>query len=184
MTPQDDRNPLGLPGRPLRLLSVALLCMMAAGCGPGDPMESKIEANDELSLSMWRSKVERDLTVQQVHDFDQATQEIRFHIMADGTASGSDAVAEAMRKAINGQTLRHVLQQGLGWEVQRAEAERSSLEAGMKANAQMRTRPGDTDSANYLSDLHERQATRLAAATEEVRHARERLAAAAPTPSP
>jgi hypothetical protein len=144
-------------------------------------MESKIDASDELSLSMWRTRAERDLTPQQVSDFDKATQEISLHIMAGGTASGSEAVAEAVRKEINGQTLRHVLQEGLGWEYQRAEAERSALEAGMKANAQMRTRPGDTDSATYLSDLRERQAARLKAATDEVNHARERLVAAGGT---
>ena len=97
---------------------------MVAGCAPSDPLESKIDANDELSLSMWRSKAERDLTPQQVLDFDKATQEIRFHIMSTGAASGSEAVAEAMRKEINNQTVRHVLQEGLGWDLERSEAER------------------------------------------------------------
>jgi hypothetical protein len=81
-----------------------------------------------------------------------------------------------------------VLQQGLGWELERAEAERSTLEAGMRTNAQMRTRPDDTASQDYLTDLRSRQVARLKAATDEVNHDRESLAATGaavpPAPSP
>jgi hypothetical protein len=182
MTPENDTRPA--PGR-ARILLLALACAALAGCAPGDPLDGKVEANDDLALSMWRSQAERDLSPQQVLDFDRSVQEIKFKIMATGAASGSDAVAGEMRRTIDGQSVRHVLQVGLGYELVRAEAERSALEAGMKQNALMTTRPGDTDSANYLADLKQRQTARLRAATDEVAHARERLAAAggaAPSP--
>lgn len=189
MNPDHGRQPAFAPpiwGRALpRILSVVLACAALAGCGPSDPLEGKVQANDDLALSMWRSQAERDLNPQQVLDFDRSVQEIKFKIMATGAASGSEAVATAMRGTIDGQTVRHVLQLGLGFELERAEAERSTLEAGMKQNALMTTRPGDNDSANYLIDLKQRQTARLRAATEEVAHARERLAAAggaAPSP--
>jgi hypothetical protein len=95
-----------------------------------------------------------------------------------------------MRQMINGLTVRQLLQRGLGWELDRAEAERSALETGMRQNALMTTRPGDTDSSEYLIALKERQTARLRAATDEVNRARERLAAAggvvpaAPSPAP
>jgi hypothetical protein len=193
MTPRDDRKRAGarpgFPGGLFRLLCVALACA-ASGCGPSDPLEGKVDASNELSYSMWRSRVERDLTPQQVIDLDRSVQEIKFHIMAGGTASGSEAVEDAARQMMDGQTVRHVLQQGLGWELDRAEAERSTLETGMKQNALMTTRPGDVDSADYLVALKERQTVRLKAATDEVNHARERLAAAggaaggSPSPAP
>lgn len=186
MTPRDERD-FGLP-RALLWLSCAVLACVLAGCGPSDPLEMKVSANDELALSMWKGEASRDLSPGQLADFDLATQEMRFHIMASGAATGSAAVEAAMLQMINGQTVRHVLQQGLGWNLERAEAERSTLEAGMRTNAQMRTRPGDTDSANYLVDLRERQVKRLKAATDEVNHARESLAATGasvpPAPSP
>jgi hypothetical protein len=186
MLPPDDRNP-GVPRAFLWLACAALACAVA-GCGPSDPLEAKVAANDDLGLSMWEGEASRDLTLGQMADFKLALQEIRFHIMATGAASGSKPVEDAMLQMINGQTVRHVLQEGLGWGLDRAEAERSTLEAGMKTNAQMRTRPGDTDSANYLSDLRERQVKRLSAATDEVNHARESLAATGmkvpPAPSP
>ena len=48
----------------------------------------------------------------------------------------------------------------------------------------MTTRPGDTASANYLSDLRDRQTERLRAATEEVARIRGRLAASGLPPHP
>jgi hypothetical protein len=186
MKPQVARNS-GAPRALFTLLCVALACA-AAGCGPSDPLENRVVAGSALSLAMWRSDAQRELSAQQLADFDRATQEIRFHVMADGTATGGAAVQDAMLQMIDRQTVRHVLQQGLGWELDRAEAERSTLEAGMKTNALMRTRPGDTDSSNYLSDLRERQVARLKAATDEVNRTRESLAATGmavpPAPSP
>jgi hypothetical protein len=184
MRPRNDSR------RAARILAVALLCAAAAGCGPSDPLEGKVDAADGLAFSMWRSGAEHDLTPQQVIDLDRSVQEIKFHIMAGGAASGGDAVDAAMRQMINGLTIRQLLQKGLGWELERAEAERSALETGMKQNALMTTRPGDTESADYLVALKERQTARLKAATDEVNQARERLAAAggtipaAPSPVP
>jgi hypothetical protein len=158
---------------------------LATGCGPSDPLDAKVSATDSLSLAMARSEAEHHLAPEQLADFDKAIEEIKLHIMGEGTAHGGDAVMEAMLEKVNGQTLRSVIQMGLGWELSRAEFERSTLEKSMATNALMRTRPGDTDSATYLSDLRERQAVRLGAATEEVNHVRKRLAASAlPPPSP
>jgi len=48
----------------------------------------------------------------------------------------------------------------------------------------MTTKPGDSDSANYLSDLRERQTNRLEAATEEVNRTRARITAETPLKGP
>jgi len=185
MRPRNDRRTATA-----RIFAAALACLALAGCGPSDPLDGRVDAADGLAFSMWRSNVERDLTPQQVVDLDRSVQEIKFHVMAAGAASGSDAVEAAMRQMINGLTVRQLLQRGLGWELDRAEAERSALETGMMQNALMTTRPGDTDSSEYLIALKERQTARLRAATDEVNRARERLAAAggvvpaAPSPAP
>jgi hypothetical protein len=183
MRPRNDRRPAAV-----RILLCALACLAAAGCGPKDPLDAKVDAGDGLAFSMWRSGAEHDLAPQQVIDLDRSVQEIKFHIMAAGAASGGDAVDAAMRQIVNGLTVRQLLQKGLGWELDRAEAERNALETGMRQNALMTTRPGDTDSAEYLVALKERQTARLRAATDEVNHVRERLAAAGgvvpPAPSP
>lgn len=161
-----------------RILGAALFCLAAAACGPRDPLDGKVDAGDAVSFSMWKSRAGGGLSALQQADMDQAVQEIRFHVMAEGKVTGRDAVEGATLQAMDERTVRYVLQLGLGWELQRAEAERSAIQAAMGANALLRTRPGDRESAAYLSDLHERQVIRLRAATEEVRRTRERLSAA------
>ncbi len=159
-------------------LAVLVAGLGFSACGPSDPLEGKVDAVDYVTFSMWRSGVAGRLTAQQLADLDEAVQEIRFHVMAEGRVSGSAAVEEEALHVIEGKTVRHVLRQGLGWELRRASAEKAALEVSMNQNALMRTRPGDTASATYLSDLSDRQAARLKAAAEQVNHARERLAAA------
>ncbi|HEY4990385.1 MAG TPA: hypothetical protein VII09_11285 [Opitutaceae bacterium] len=171
------------------ILVVSAVLALAPGCGPSVPLDTRVTATDSLSLSLARAEAQQALTPQQMEDFDKAIQEIKLHIMAAGTAHGSEAVSEALYQSINGHTLRSIIQMGLESEYTRAEFERSTLEKSMATNALMRTRPGDTDSAAYLSDLRERQTARLKAATEEVRHVRERLAASGdpvdpPSPTP
>jgi hypothetical protein len=163
-------------GRWLLAVSAAL-CLAAAGCGPSDPLEKKVNAADNLSFTIWETKVEEVLAPEQAADMKQALQEYRFHIMAEGSVHGSEAIGDALMQMIDGKTLRQVLLQGLGWGLDRSEAERAQLEDSLKKNALMTTRPGDTASANYLADLRDRQVTRLAAAAEEVRKTRERIAA-------
>jgi hypothetical protein len=168
--------------RPKRLSTpakamVACACLLLlAGCG-GNPLDHKVDSGDQVAFSMWESKVEANLTPEQVTDLKAALQEYKFHIMADGSAHGGEAIEAALMESINGKTVREVILQGLGWGLDRAEAERALLEDSLKKNAQMTTKPGDTASSNYLSDLHGRQVARLDAAAEEVKKTRERIAA-------
>jgi hypothetical protein len=169
---------------PLALASCCTLVLGLSACSGGDPLEKKVDSGDQLAFSMWESKVESTLTPEQTEDLKAALQEGRFHIMAAGTAQGSDGIEAALMDSINGKTLRQVILQGLGWKLDRAEEERARLDDSLKKNAQMTTRPGDVDSAHYLQDLHERQVNRLAAATEEVKKTRERIAAETPSAAP
>jgi hypothetical protein len=153
------------------------LCLWSSGCSHTDPLDKKVESGDFVSFSIWESKAESNLLPEQVADLKQALQEYRFHIMAAGTAHGGEAIEADLLQEIDGKTLRAVILTGLGWGLDRSDAERAQLDDSLKKNAQMTTRAGDTASANYLSDLHERQVNRLAAATEEVRKTRERITA-------
>ena len=160
-----------------RVLAIALVLLALAGCGPRDPLESTVDGGDPLSFSMWRSHAADRLSPDQLGDFDHAVQAIRIRVMSVGQTSGSEGIDLAMLRIVDGKTVREVLRTGLGWELELAEAERLTLEDSLRKNALMRTRPGDTASANYLSDLHDRQAARLGAATLEVARIRGRLAA-------
>ena len=156
-----DRNGLRLG----RWFAAMAAVIALAGCGPSDPLERKVIADNSRSpFGCGEGRRPRDLAPARLADFEQAVQEFRFHIMAEGSVHGSDAVEDATLLLIDRQTVRHVMQQGLGWELERAEAERAQLEDSLKKNALMTTRLGDTASANYLADLRDRQVTDLAPA--------------------
>jgi hypothetical protein len=172
-----------LPGAAAKAAFASACLLLLSGCGGGDPLDRKVDSGNQIEFSMWETKVESDLTPDQVNDLKAALQEYRFHIMADGTAHGSEAIEAALMDTINGKTLRQVILQGLGWEFDRAEAERATLEDSLKKNAQMTTKPGDTASANYLSDLRDRQIGRRDKAAEEVDKTRRRIAAETAAPA-
>jgi hypothetical protein len=172
------------PEVPSRLIvACSLLGLVLAGCGGANPLDKKINSADQVSFSMWESKIESDLTPEQVADLKAALQEGRFHIMVAGQVHGSEAIESALMDTINGRQLREVIIQGLGWQLDRADAERATLEDSLKKNALMTTKPGDIESKQYLEDLHDRQVTRLAAATEDVRKVKERIAAETAVPA-
>lgn len=159
----------------LGFLFIAVLGI--SGCGPGDPLGDTVKAEDPLSFSMWRSHAAAGMSPEQIADFDEAVQAIRIRIMSVGNTTGSEWIEAETLKFVNGKTVREVLGTGLSWKLELTVAEREVLEDSLRKNALMRTRPGDTESARYLADLHDRQASRLEAAMREEAQIRSRLAA-------
>jgi hypothetical protein len=183
--------PSGIPPGPwrsaLRLGPAAALVIFVAGCSKGDPLDSPVKAPDETTFNMWRADENGALPPEQLGDIDKAVQEIRFQVIAEGKASGSEAVEAATLQEIDGMTVRKVLQRGLGLELTRAEAERSMLEESLKVNEQIRTRDIYTKTADdltKLTDQRDRQLPRLQAATEEVERTKRKIAALTPTAAP
>lgn len=166
------------PG-PAALLVLAGLLAFGAGpaCRRGDPLDDRIAAADGLDFAMWRSGAVGRLSPAQAADVDEAVQQLRYKVMAGGAASGSRAVEDAVFAQMDGLSVRAVLREGLGWEFGQASEEQEAIEASMRQNELLRTKPGDTASENTLVDLHDRQAARLEAARAKVLHARARLAA-------
>src|SRR5580698_10297562 len=139
---------------------VVAACFAAQGCGPSDPLEMTVDADSLVGFAMWRNKAADRLDPAQMAEFDEAVREIRYKAMTVGTASGTEAVEEAAREVINGRTARDVMEMGLEWELSRLEAERWELGTASSGNAHARTKPGDTDSANYLQEIVQRQDAR------------------------
>lgn len=145
----------------IRALAFVLPLLACSGCGPGDPLEGKVDASTPIALSMWKASALARLPVEQQGDFDEAFQEIKFEIMGTGQAQGSEAIeAEAMGK-VDGQTIRAVLGSGLGRKLWRLEAERAHRIKSVRYNEGIQTRPDDTRSQRYLAELHERQVLEL-----------------------
>ena len=155
------------------------LCLLLVGCGSSNPLDARITANDALGFSLWRAQHDSSLSPDQREMLDKALQEMRFHIMSAEETSGAEFIQATLMEEVDGRTVREVIQMGLGWELSRAKDEWTALKTGMERNARFRTKPGDTDSVDYLALLRERQATRLKAAADEIELTQSRLLAVA-----
>ncbi len=174
--------------RPFRTQSVAggkralflsaAACLALCGCGPSDPLEMKVESMTQLDLDIWKSNASSRLSNEQLADFNESYQDIKFQIMAQGEASGGSSVEAAALEKINAQTVRAVLKMGLSWELRRIEAEEAQRMRAMESNARLATRPDDTESQRYLANLHDRQMVQVRAAALEIARVNGRLAAA------
>jgi hypothetical protein len=151
------------------------MALVLSACGPRDSLDLKVTAETPLSVSMWRGRVGDKLTPEQWRDFDDALQQVRYDIMQQREATGSNGIDEAMRSKIDGRTIRFVLQLGLGAKLMRLEAEDDVLNEKLAYNRSLRTRPGDDDSAQHLGEVLRSLQRRSEAVKAELADTREKL---------
>jgi hypothetical protein len=148
-----------------------------SACGPSDPLDLRVESTTQLDLDIWRSNSLNRLSPEQLADFNEAYQQIKFQLMADGKARGAVAVESAALKLIDGLTVREVLETGFDSELARDEAEFTLRSKAIEGNRQLRTRPGDIESQRYLADLDERQRRELQEEERDIARIKTRLTA-------
>jgi len=90
----------------------------------------------------------RRQTPQERQELDDMIQELKFSIMLNGTATGSEAIDEAVREEIDGTTLREVLQKG-----HQEKRERLLVEKARLKPASMRTSDCGRDQGQSLGLL-------------------------------
>ena len=159
----------------LRVLTWLTVSAALCGCHPANPLDQKIMASSPIDLVWWRADASGRLDREQWRDLDEAIQEIKFRIMIDHTASGSDAVDQAMRERINGRTVREVLTTGYRSRLDRLNIERAESINVITTNARLVTRPGDTASADYLRKRRKAESDALAVTLEKIRQAETKL---------
>jgi hypothetical protein len=156
---------LPVSSRRPRVWLLALLLPLAlvgfASCQRSDPLEIKVQPDPTAGLNPWRLRVGTELSPDQWRDFDDAIREIKLQIMATGEATGSVGVEQAFQLKLRDQTVREVLRTGFDARLRRLEAERHGLTQAIEQNSRLETRPGDTESADYLTLVRSRQATHL-----------------------
>jgi hypothetical protein len=142
-----------------RKLALLALTFALAGCDRTPPLGLAVRADSPLALSLWRSKVQNDLTLDQWTDFDTALQEIRYGIMSDGEATGSAAVEQVLQTRIDGFTVRDVMWMGFELKLQRLAIEGDKLDAAIRYNAAQH--PVNSTEADRLAVIHDAQVARL-----------------------
>ena len=145
------------------------------GCRPVDLLDEKVSARTSFNFVMWKADMARRQTPQERQELDDMIQELKFSVMLNGTATGSEAIDEAVREEIDGTTLREMLQKGHQEKRERLLVERARLKACIDANVRLRTRPGDKASVSYLDHVREQQMARLEAIDLDLGIAHERM---------
>ncbi len=138
-----------------------LLVLLLVSCTRTAPLDEKISATTPMALTMWRSSLGTGLTQAQWKAFDLALQEIKNDVMFKNEATGSEAIAEAMRARIEGRPVREILTLGFTLKCARLEYEQAEYEKMISYNSNFRTRAGDTEAALSLAALIKRQHERL-----------------------
>lgn len=159
------------------VLIPGLIMLATVGCGPSDPLDRVVDAGSATAFNIWKSQSTGRLSPQHLRDLDEVVQELKLAVMAGREATGADAIEEAVRAKIDKHTLRDALRLGYESKIKRLEVERKGLMIATEQNGRLVTRPGDTESSDYLKRFQEKQNTRLQAAESEFRSAQEKLQA-------
>lgn len=154
---------------------ILVLGSIAVGCSRTPPYHQTVKADSSIGLVLWRSKMADSLSPAEWALFDRAIQEIKYKVMNDHEASGSEAIERVMRTKIDGMQLYDVVRSGLQLRLKRLLAEKVDAEAVITANAQLRTRPGDEDSADMLAEIRRTQAARLERIKNDIEAAKDEL---------
>jgi hypothetical protein len=140
---------------------LGLVVFFAAGCRPTNVLEEKVNARTAFDFTMWRVHIAKMLTPPEQQELTEMIQEISYWVTTRGKATGSVAVDEAVRGEIDGLTVRALLLKGYEMKRRRLDLEKVKAEIEVATNSRLRTRPGDSDSADYLALVRQRQADRL-----------------------
>ncbi len=146
-------------------------------CTRVEPMDRTVDSSTYTSFTMWMNHAAEDLAPEQLADLRRALQQMRYAIMADGSASGSDAVETELMERVNGHTVRDVIGMGLMAELRRATAERDEVTKFLDRDNHAWVPDYDYKKRMELEHIIEVHEARLKAATDEVSDLRARMAA-------
>jgi len=108
-------------------------------------------------------------------DFDEAIQEVRLKIMTEKVATLSNDVDEALWLKIHHRPLCEVMQEGFQFRLARLTVDREELAKVLAMNSALRTKRGDTASADFLKNLRQDEAEQIAALDAKIAKVQEQL---------
>lgn len=170
--------------RTARTIPMAALLALAIGCAPRDPLERTVTTPTLRRFASWRAGIQSDGSAELRRRVGEAIQEIRTNIAGNReldrtmeTTLPEPSIDEAVRKRVDGRTLREVLRHGYELRVRRLNEELAGLEDAMRKNDKLVTRPGDVESRQHLDGLRDRQQARVEKYRADLATAQRELAA-------
>ncbi len=143
-------------------LVCGLAAFFVAGCGDHVlPLDRRVPATSAAAFQQFRGDLATALPSDEAQTFDTAIQELKYQVMAAGT-SGSDAIDAAVRRQIDGKTVREAIGLGLTAKLERLRSQAAQIDSFIEQNSQLTTRKEDVASANYLAREREQQSDRRA----------------------
>jgi len=106
-----------------------------------------------MLFAMWRNDLGPRLSPAQWAAFDASVQELKYQATIKGSATGSEAIDEAMREAVNGLKVHDAILLGLRARLERFNGESAEIDKIISTNTRLKTRPDDTASAAYLDSV-------------------------------
>ena len=140
-----------LISRPSVFTIATLLLLAAAGCAPQNPHEAKIDAATPEKLGSWLMFNASHLPADEIGELNTCINEIKMHLRATGRAQ----VDERLCSTLDGKPLKWVFLEGYRLRIESLKKERRSYYEDLKYKDTLRTRPGDTASADYLEHQKE-----------------------------
>lgn len=129
-----------------------------SGCGAGDPLAARVEAENPETLASWRKRAELRAPGPAWPELAEMLRELR---LASSVGRDEPAADGAVCERIRGKTLREVLILGHQARLARLRKEGTELLEVAQANGLLVTKPDDPKSAAYLAEFRVRQAVRL-----------------------
>lgn len=163
-----------LPRRIPLLLALLALVFFAA-CSRTPLLDRVVTAENSAAFGRWQRDNRNDFQGESWAEFEALQQDIKVKIIALKEATGAEAVNDAMLAKINGRPLRAVLKDGLEARLWRLNVEREEFTKMLEGNATLRTREGDTASADYLKRKRAEQEERLKRAVDGIKAAEARI---------
>ena len=144
-----------LISRPSVFTIATLLLLAAAGCAPQNPHEAKIDAATPEKLGSWLMFNASHLPADEIGELNTCINEIKMHLRATSRAN----VEERLCDVLDGKPLKWVFLEGYRLRIESLKKERRSYYEDLKYKDTLRTRPGDTASADYLE--HQKELIRV-----------------------
>jgi hypothetical protein len=170
------------PRRPYSAIWLLLgATLLVAGCGKGPVpvLDLQVSKGDWGDYDRSLAAINERQTPAERTEFGLALQEMKFQAMAENHTA--PAVNAAVRAKIAGWTVRDVLVLSYTIKADRKYEEEKALVRSIRKNHRLRTKPGDTASANFLTSVHESQDKRLATVRAEIAALEARLDELSPT---
>jgi len=158
---------------PCQVVIVVFLLLFVAGCAPQNPYESRIKAVTPEQLTSWLMFNTRDLKDDEITEMNMCIGEIKTHLRAT-RASSEAGIEERLCAELDGKPLKWVFTEGYRLRFESLKAERELHIADLKHKERLRTRPGDTASADYLEHQKDLRRAQIAEFTDKINKAEAR----------